>query len=248
MSRRFYRLILVGAVLAVAALCLSIGMGYLVPTKTGAQTGTPSAKSAVQLGNIAVMDGRLGATNSKTNWQTVMSATMKTSSQKDLIMNTSMEVGLFTRTLVKSKTGTPDTSSAGVGVEVRVLVDEGTPNQRIAEPGDVVFGRRTQELTATFQGLIDGCLTTDPTTGAIIINSTCVRPEELQLVLDTLSAASFSFALSEMGVGVHSVKVQARMTFANTVQTGDVEARAMIGKGCLAVEEVRLVKGADITL
>ncbi len=248
MSRKNNRLLSIGAILAVTAVCLSIGLNYLPQSRTGAQTGTPSAKSAVQVGNIAVMDGRLGAASSKTSWQTIMSTNIKTSSQKDLIMNASLEVGLYTRTLVRSKTGIPDTSSASVGVEVRMVMDEGSPNQRIAEPGDVVFGRRTQELTATFQGLIDGCLTVDPATGAVVINQTCVTPETLQLVLDTMNASSFGFALSDVGTGVHSVKVQARMTFNNIVQTGDVEARATIGKGCVTVEEVRLVKGADITL
>jgi len=44
------------------------------------------------------------------------------------------------------------------------------------------------------------------------------------------------------------MKVQARMKLNNTVQLGEVEARATIGKGSCSVEEVRLVRGADITL
>src|SRR5262245_17883998 len=103
--------------------------------------------------------------------------------------------------------------------------------------------RRTQELTATLQGLIDGCLTVDPTTGAVIINPTCVQPETLQLVLDTINANAFVFAMDDMGAGVHTMKMQARIKLNNTVQTGDVEARATIGKGSMSVEEVRLVKG-----
>lgn len=248
MNRKLNRVLFTGGLVAVIALCLSIGLSYLPLSRTGAQTGTPSAKATLQLGNIAVMDARLGAASSKSNWQNIMSGIMKTSSQKDMVVTASLEVGLYTRTLVRSKLGTPDTSSASAGVEVRVVVDAGTPNERIAYPGDVIFGRRTQELTATFQGLIDGCLTVDPATGAVIINETCVRPEELQLILDTMNANSFVFALDDMGSGVHTIKVQARMVMNNTVQTGEVEARCTIGKGSMAVEEVRLVKGADITL
>jgi hypothetical protein len=248
MSRRFNRLILGGAFLAVATICVSIGLSYLPQSKTGAQTSQPSAKNTVQLGNIAVMDARLGAGSKTSNWQTVMSGSMKTSSQKDLLISAAMEVGLYTRTLVSSKNGTSDTSSALAGVEVRVVVDAGTPNERIAYPGDVVFGRRNQQLTAVFQGLIDGCLTTDLTTGAVIIDPLCVRPETLELVLDTMNANSFVFALDDMGTGVHTMKVQARMVMNTTVQTGDVEARCTIGKGSMSVEEVRLVKGLDITL
>ncbi len=248
MNRQLNRFLFIGGLAAVIALCLTLGFSYLPHSRTGAQSSTPAAKSALQVGNIAVMDGRLGAGSSQTSWQNIMSTTIKTSQQKDLVMTASLEVGLYTRTLVRSKTGTPDTSSATAGVEVRVLVDEGTPNQRIAEPGDVVFGRRLQELTATFQGLIDGCLTVDPATGAVIINEACVRPEELQLILDTMNANSFTFALDDLGAGAHTVKVQARIKLNNTVQTGEVEARATIGKGSMSVEEVRLVKGADITL
>jgi len=246
MNRQLSRRLFTVGLVAVIGLCLSIGLSYLPLSGTGAQTGTPSAKATMQMGNIAVMAAKLGAGSSKSNWTTVMHSVMKTSQQKDMVMTASMEVGLYTRTLVRSKLGTPDTSSATAGVEVRMVVDAGTPNERIAYPGAVIFGRRTQELTATFQGLIDGCLTVDPATGGVIINETCVRPEELQLVLDTMNANSFVFGLDDLGAGVHSVKMQARMALNTTVQTGDVEARCTLGKGSMAVEEVRLVKGMQI--
>src|SRR5262245_34815263 len=188
MERKLSRYLFAGGLVAVIGLCLTIGLSYLPMSRTGAQTSIPSAKATMQMGNIAVMAAKLGAGSSKTNWTTVMHGVMKTSQQKDMVMTASMEVGLYTRTLVRSKLGTPDTSSATAGVELRMVVDAGTPNERIAYPGPVIFGRRTQELTATFQGLIDGCLTVDPATGVVIIDPTCVRPEELQLVLDTMNA------------------------------------------------------------
>jgi hypothetical protein len=248
MNSRLIRLLSACGLLAVIAICMALGISYLPQYRTGAQTSLPSSKATLQVGNISVMSGRLGPGNTETAWMDIMSSSIKTSQQKDLIMTASLECGLYTRTLVRSKTGTPDTSSAAAGIEVRLLVDGGTPSQRIAEPGDVVFARRTQELTATFQGLIDGCLTLDRTTGSIIIDPTCVRPEELELILDTMNANTFVFALDDLGSGVHTVKVQARMKLNNTVQTGEVEARATIGKGSCAVEEVRLIKGLDITL
>jgi hypothetical protein len=247
MNRKLSRSLFIGGLVAIIGLCLSIGLSYLPLSRTGAQSGTPSAKATLQMGNIAVMASTLGAGSSKSNWSTVMQGIIKTSEQKDLIMTASMEVGLYTRTLVRSKLGTPDTSSATAGVEVRMVVDAGTPNERIAYPGAVIFGRRTQELTATFQGLIDGCLTVDPVTGGVIINENCVRPEELQLVLDTMNANSFVFGMDDMGSGVHSVKMQARTALNTTVQTGDVEARVTMGKGSMSIEEVRLVKGTEVT-
>jgi hypothetical protein len=247
MNRRFNRLILGGAFLAVATLCLSIGLSYLPQVKTEAQS-LPSSKATVQVGNINVFDARLGAAKTTSNWTTVMSGAMKTSSQKDMVVTASMETGLYTRTLVSSKNGVSDSSSALAGVEVCVVVDEGTPRERTMYPGTVVFGRRTQTLTAVFQGLIDGCLTTDPLTGSVIIDPLCVQPETLELVLDTMNANSFSFMLDDMGSGVHTMKVKARMQMNTTVQTGDVEARCTIGNGSMMVEEVRLVKGMDITM
>src|SRR5215510_14336525 len=102
MSRRFYRLLVIGAVLAVAAVWLSMGLSYL-PQRAGAQNSLPSSKTTMQLGNINVMDARLGLSNTTSNWQNVMSGTMKTSQQKDLMMTAAMEVGLYTSTLVSSK-------------------------------------------------------------------------------------------------------------------------------------------------
>jgi hypothetical protein len=246
MNTKLSRSLFTGGLVAVIGLCLSIGLSYLPLSRTGAQTGTPSAKATMAMGNIAVMAAHLGPGNLKSNWSTVMQGIMKTSQQKDLLMTASMEVGLYTRTLVRSKLGTPDTSSASAGVEVRMVVDAGTANERIAYPGAVIFGRRTQELTATFQGLIDGCLSVDPATGGVVIDPTCVRPEELQLVLDTMNANAFVFGLDDLGSGVHSMKLQARMVMNNTVQLGEAEARCTMGKGSLAIEEVRLVKGMSV--
>jgi hypothetical protein len=42
------------------------------------------------------------------------------------------------------------------------------------------------------------------------------------------------------------MKLQARMALNTTVQTGDAEARCTMGKGSMAVEEVRLVKGMQL--
>ena len=98
------RLFTVGLVVVIG-LCLSIGLSYLPLSRIGAQTSIPSAKATMQMGNIAVMAAKLGAGSSKSNWTTVMHGVMKTSQQKDMVMTASMEVGLYTRTLVRSKLG-----------------------------------------------------------------------------------------------------------------------------------------------
>src|SRR5262245_7341766 len=202
----------------------------------------PSSKVTAKIGNIAVLrevsspaDPTIGP------WGTILSNTLKTPNQKDLFIGVSLEVGLLTQTLVKSKNGQSDTSQASAGVEVQVLVD-GTP----ALPGTVVFGRRTQTLTATFQGLIDGCLTND--NGVIIIDPNCVQPEVLELILETMNANAFNFIVQDLTPGVHTIAVQARINLGATAQAGSASARGLIGKGSLTVEEVRLIKTPDIEL
>jgi hypothetical protein len=57
-------------------------------------------------------------------WQTILSNAIKTPNQKDLFVDVSLEVGLLTDTLVRSKNNVADTSMAAAGVEVRVLIDD----------------------------------------------------------------------------------------------------------------------------
>lgn len=247
MNKYLFRFLMASGFAAVITICIAIGLLYLPDNKTSAQSSLPASKSAIQLGDLKVMSGTLSTTGAKaTGWMDVMTAQMKTSSQKDMVMTVSMEVGLFTKTTVSSKLATPDTSSATAGVEMRIMIDPGTPNERMAYPGEVVFGRRTQTLSATLQGIIDKCLTLS--NGSIILDPTCVTPEEISLVLDTMNANAFVFALDDMGSGVHTMKAQARIKLNTSMQLGTAEARAILGKGSMSVEEVRLVKDAQITL
>src|SRR5437867_732539 len=73
-------------------------------------------------------------------WQTILSNSIKVPNNKDLFVTVSLEAGLFTQTLVSSKGGTKDTSTLQASVHVRVLLD----GSRVVEPGEVVFGSRTQ--------------------------------------------------------------------------------------------------------
>jgi hypothetical protein len=205
----------------------------------------PSSKVTAKVGAINVLReiSSPGAPNVGP-WQTILSNTLKTANQKDLFIGVSLEVGLLTQTLVRSKNGTSDTSSADAGVEVQVLYD-GVP----ALPGTIVFGRRTQTLTATFQGLIDGCLTVDPTDPTrIILDPTCVQPEELNLILKTMNANAFNFIIPDLESGIHTIFVQARMNLAASAQAGTASARALIGKGSMTCEEVRLIQSPNIEL
>lgn len=230
---------------------LAIALAYSsLPLSSSEADTLPSSKAAVQTGDINVVRHRLGEGNTVTPWIDVLETNLRTSQQKDLLIDVSAEIGLLTRTLARSRNGDADGASATAGVQMRVVIDGGTADERIAEPGNVVFGRRTQVLTAIFQGLIEGCLTVDED-GNVIIDEECVEPEELELILRTMNANAFTFALDDLGSGIHNVKVQARIVLANELlgtEQGEVEAAALIGKGTVAVQEVRLVRGADITL
>lgn len=185
------------------------------------------------------------ATEQTHSWDTILSNTLKTAQPSDLNVDVSLECGLLTRTLVRSKGGDKDTSLAEAGVQIRVLLDgnDVTP----ALPGAVTFCRRTQELSAVFQGLLTDaegnvCLYIDPDTGAIKIDEECLRPEEVELLLDTMSANSFNFILPDVGVGMHTLEVQAEISSNTSALEGEAEALGLIGKGTVAVEEVKYIK------
>lgn len=213
-----------------------------------------SAKNAIQISNLTLIESTASTPGL---WVTILgdvdpsdpnAVTIHTSQLKDLLFSVSLECGLYTRTLARSKGGEKDTATAEVRVQVRVLLDPGTPEQRIAEPGVVTFCERLQTLSATLQGII-GNLACFPD-GVFDPNAPgCnLTPEEIELVLNTLEANAFFFSLDDVGAGTHNVVVQARIRSATSVQEGEAEALGLIGKGTVVVEEIRLVKGRSITI
>ena len=174
-------------------------------------------------------------------WTTVLENQIKTSSKKDLFVGVSFEVGLYTQTLSMSKGMQKDTSTADGIVKVRVLVDD-----KIIEPGAVVFGRRAQTLSATLEGAIASCLSI--VDGAVVLDEECVTPEAIELILETMDAASFNFVGVDIPQGVHTVKVQAQVELLGSAQQGSYKATATVGKGSMTVESVRLIKDEDVVV
>jgi len=193
-----------------------------------------SAKATVAVGNINILDA------SQRDYATVMSSTIKSSNQKDLIMDVSLECGLLTRTKVSSRNGISDTSSAQASVMVRVLIDG-----KVAKPGEVVFCKRTQELSATFGGILQECKDTN-LDGTLSQDECSFLPEELSLVLGTMNANSFNFILDNVSSGIHKVEVQAKIHSGTSVQLGSADAKASIGRGSIVVEEMRLIRNQII--
>ena len=226
-------------ILVLLALSLAAVSGY-------AQS-QPSSKVTAKTANLTL----LPPTTTQGQWQTVLANSIKTASQKDLFINACFEVGLYTDTLVKSKLMVNDTSTAVASVQVRVVLDLNTAAERVVEPGEVVYGRRSQTLSATLEGAIAGCLSIVTNLNgslSIILDPACVQPEVIQLILDTMDAASFSFVAVDVPQGIHTVSVQAQIATSGTVQNGTFEARALVGKGAVTVESVRLIKDPNVIL
>jgi hypothetical protein len=218
---------------------LGLGFGLLCATPAFAQ----SAKHTVQLSDVALLTTDAAVDQTEDGWSTILSSSLKTASYKDLTVGVSVEAGLFTSTLVRSKNGTSDTSTAEAAVAVRVLIDG-----REAFPGEVVFARRSQALMAKFGGIIESCTDADDD-GTITVADEClVTDEELSLMLGTMGAHTFNFVLADLTAGSHRIEVQARIDTNATWQAGSAEASAVVGKGSVVVEEIRLVRGLDIVL
>ncbi len=77
---------------------------------------------------------------------------------------------------------------------------------------------------------------------SIVLDQNCVTPEVIDLILATLSAASFDFVAVDVPVGVHTVSLQARITTSTSVENGTATALGFVGKGTLLAESVRLAR------
>ncbi len=217
-------------VLGLAGILLSAAIGY-------AQSGTPSSKATAKVSYLTLIK----STDSQ-DWTTILSNTLKTPNQKDLFISVSLECGLYTQTLASSKGGAKDTSTARAVIQIRVLIDGVA-----AAPEGVTFASRNQTLSATLEGMIGGALTTD-LLGNVIIDETLVTPEQIELIVETTNANAYNFVLADLGTGVHTIQVQTRIASATTVQNGTASAQALVGKGSMTVEQVRMIRNEDMIL
>lgn len=162
-------------------------------------------------------------------------------------------------------------SDAGVMVRVLLFNEDGTVFEEVASPGEIVFARRTQTLSAVFGGILSDedidcttdcgttctitCDTASPPNCTADCTTTCtttctidyetVEPEELELILQTMNANSFNFIVLDVDPGVHTVRVEAKIDLDSQLsdaQAGKAEAKALIGNGSVTIEEVRMIK------
>lgn len=217
----------------------------------------PSSKFAVALGNLTALGtasaaanpGNVSATDD-TGWVTVARTFIKTPNDKELAFYVSIQAGLVTETLTKSKGGNQGLSNAKGTIRARIKVTDEDDVVQYAAPleggladNGVRFAERFQEMEAHFAGL--NC-TANLTTGEV----TCADPEDLRLLLETLNANAFNFLLANVGPGVKTIELQARAQADANVfgpDLGTARAEAFVGLGSLIVETIRLVKDADGT-
>src|SRR2546427_380642 len=75
-----------------------LALGLVLPMATAYGQSQPSAKVTAKTANLVLLPETTGTGG----WQTLLANTMKTANQKDLFIGASFEVGLYTRTLVRS--------------------------------------------------------------------------------------------------------------------------------------------------
>lgn len=225
---------------------------------TAAHAGQPSSKFSATTSDRVLISESEGQ-----DWTTVQKTGLKLPNQKDLFAQMSMECGLFTQTAVADQAtdtmedDTADRSSAEAVVRARVIVIDEAGNATAAHPGEITLCARSQQLTALFNGI---CYDQDG--DGVVQYSECDNNEELDLAVKTLNASAFNFVLEDLRSGFYTVEVQAMIeTRTNTCAVnpltglciedstgnGTAEAKALVGNGSLAIEEVRMVKGTDVT-
>ncbi len=97
--------------------------------------------------------------------------------------------------------------------------------------------------------VVGTCLLVDPNTGNTVLDVDCLEPEELALLLETLTANAFNFLSANETPGIKRIQVQAKAKADANIFGGEGSAKgeAFVGLGSMLVETVRMVKDADGT-
>lgn len=198
---------------------------------------------------------------SATGFATVMSAPIKVSNSQSLFVSPSLVTGLYTDTLVKTRTGSTSTSQAMGGVYLRAVLTTdaaGTNIVAVAAPLDacsegvlgcqkvgsdygVVLNSRIQTLTQTLSQCV-----VNVTVGGVAGSGTCSLDSTIDLLLKTTSAHTFNFIFPNVGQGTYYVHIQAALdSGATVVGSGTAVGSAAFGLGSMTIESVRLVHGFE---
>jgi len=181
----------------------------------------PSAKCAYYTADVQKADA--------SDFVDLISAQIKTGEPKDLIMDVCAESTLVTTVKLSGKQETDN--SAEARIVFRVLVDD-----VVAMPDEVTFASRLVSLTGNLAHEWEG----DPT-GILLDDHWILFHEE------TSTANCFNFASMNVGSGVHTVVVQAKVE-GNAVGNDANDWGAVIGNVAVVVDEVNLKDISGSTL
>ncbi len=237
------------------ALFLFITFGF---ANSFAQTSQPSAKATAKCGDLSAVE--LGE-----GYNPIFIQTINTPNGGDLFVDVSLECGMTTnlRTTSRRISTAPWSCrlalrKAEVTLKVNVLVDG-----MEAEPGEIIFARRKYQSIAQFAGDISECISIETVEieeneeiieqDIIVVDQDCIQPETLELLLDTMTANSFTFIAPDLSSGKHTIVVQAKFIFAKDdggcANIDDlVDAMAYLRSGSVTIERVRMIKEEDIVV
>lgn len=212
-------------------LAVLTALSTMVVMSSFANAGTvQGSKASANVSSVGLYSDKSGTHS----WDPILGAQIHTANQKDLLIGVSLETALYTNTAVKSSGGTRDTSNATAGIKIKVLVD-GVE----AAPGDVVFDKRSQTLSAVLGGYFANCTDANGDGITDMLTECDLLPEEIELILDTMAAHHFNFVYADLPAGDHYIDVLTEIQGATSVQAGTASAYGTIGKGSLTVEEIR---------
>jgi len=186
-----------------------------------------SSKFAAQVTDVLISnpDGDTSALN----------IPIKTANKSDLLVGVSLQSSVLTETKTKGRNGDINLSVAEGAVEVCLEV---SGVYEALAPDCVVFEMRRQTLETKLSGVL-----TCPTEDDPLIDDFCTitDDEEVNLLLETMSANHFNFVVKNVGPGNHVVTATITgTTDTSCLSTGeDCRAEVAVGPGSITVEEVR---------
>lgn len=157
---------------------------------------------------------------------------IKTANKSDLLVGVSLQSSVLTETKTKGRNG--DTNLSVAEGMVRVCLSVSGVDAVDISPNCVTFEMRRQTLETKLSGVLD-CPGDD--------FCTIVDDEEVNLLLETMSANHFNFVVRNVSSGDHTVTATITATTDTSCVTFEESCRAevAVGPGSITVEEVRAV-------
>lgn len=206
-----------------------------------------SAKHTVRLSELVLMPTVSTLTTNQTasgEWKDLLHTTLTTPQRKNLVMVVALEAGLHTAAPVPARTRSPtgEGSQARGTLELRLLVD----GQAVA-PGPLVLTENSQDTMTRYGDMLSTSCADNDGDGSVVADECIFTGEEQRRLTRALNLHALSFALDDIDIGTHDLRIQARITVTSQGASGSATAGAWVGRGSITVEEVRLVKSFDIS-